>query len=783
MKQKFTQLFFSIIGFLILSVGVSAQWVLEITEPSSVAGIYDYGYANFGSNGFETAELANGADNSANPSFGCDPLVTDLSGNVALLDRGVCNFSLKAFHAQQAGAIAVIICNNVSGTINMAPGNFGDEVNVPVFMLDPSDCISIRAAMENGPVVATSYFVGWRENGILWGDEEGQGDFANGLGDWTTVGISDPNHVWEYKPNANSSGGCGSFRLNSFSVSNGAMVFDADFFITGGPVDQGGIGCGGVEQAIHGELWSPVIDASDFDQIAIEFYQFNLGISLDPTPGSDRERSYMQFSTDGGQSWGERVLIRTSSFQSTAGNAYTNPERVLVIVPEASNEPDFRFKFVYDGSFYTWIIDDVRLVEPPLHDLVIADAFYAPLSFATPDDHIGIDTFGFQCIIANEGFSVQQNVRVTASVYNTETDQIYFEDVQDRSSLGRGQLDTISFSLFAPELPPGNYAIRYFVENVGVVDEVPENNTWERSFMVTENLYAKDDPRRSSFSAGITNSDDTWFWGNMYYISPAVSDIGRAIFLGTELALTPTAGEYTDQIAIVHLLEHVPPGPTVNYQQLNTASNLSPPDHPAWNQIALSIIETEHLINAGIGEVFSILASDFLNPLTFLPFEEDIEMNPGKLYAIVVQHEGDDLRMPFTLINYSTGVGLLWVNNANGEKQYFSGYTANGGPIVRMLTEVSPVSVNEIIDPNQFIKIYPIPTSDELFVEMNWEQPTNVQFQIFDMQGRLLETTTVKDATQEVLRNDVRRYQSGNYFIRIVTPQGNNTQPFIIIDK
>jgi hypothetical protein len=44
----------------------------------------------------------------------CEPIANagDVAGNIALVARGVCNFSLKAYHAQIAGATAVIIHNH-----------------------------------------------------------------------------------------------------------------------------------------------------------------------------------------------------------------------------------------------------------------------------------------------------------------------------------------------------------------------------------------------------------------------------------------------------------------------------------------------------------------------------------------------------------------------------------------------------------------------------------------------------------------------------------------------
>ncbi len=45
---------------------------------------------------------------------GCEPLVGFPAGHIALIDRGACNFSLKADHATQAGASGVIIANTAA---------------------------------------------------------------------------------------------------------------------------------------------------------------------------------------------------------------------------------------------------------------------------------------------------------------------------------------------------------------------------------------------------------------------------------------------------------------------------------------------------------------------------------------------------------------------------------------------------------------------------------------------------------------------------------------------
>lgn len=127
---------------------------LEVNAPDNVAGTYEMRPASFGGS-LDTpiiGDVVEVDDGSANPSLGCDPLENggELSGNIALIDRGDCQFGLKCLNAQNAGAIAVIVCNNVSGLVTMAPGNDGDQVTIPAVMIRQGDCSTLRAELNEG---------------------------------------------------------------------------------------------------------------------------------------------------------------------------------------------------------------------------------------------------------------------------------------------------------------------------------------------------------------------------------------------------------------------------------------------------------------------------------------------------------------------------------------------------------------------------------------------------------------------------------------------------------
>jgi hypothetical protein len=70
---------------------------------------------------------------------GCEPLVGFTAGNIALVDRGFCGFSVKVKNAQDAGAVGVIVLNNVAGGAGNMTG------------LDPTITIpSIHVSLETG---------------------------------------------------------------------------------------------------------------------------------------------------------------------------------------------------------------------------------------------------------------------------------------------------------------------------------------------------------------------------------------------------------------------------------------------------------------------------------------------------------------------------------------------------------------------------------------------------------------------------------------------------------
>ncbi|MEP7124068.1 MAG: M36 family metallopeptidase [Byssovorax sp.] len=111
----------------------------------------DFGPQNYNVTG--TVVLA--VDATAPVNDGCEAIINDVSGKIALIDRGLCPFEQKAQNAQAAGAIAVLLVNNKPGGAPQMPGSPNNGVTIPIMSMTQADGATLKAALLNGAVTAT----------------------------------------------------------------------------------------------------------------------------------------------------------------------------------------------------------------------------------------------------------------------------------------------------------------------------------------------------------------------------------------------------------------------------------------------------------------------------------------------------------------------------------------------------------------------------------------------------------------------------------------------------
>ncbi|RKH65932.1 myxosortase-dependent M36 family metallopeptidase [Corallococcus aberystwythensis] len=123
---------------------------LSVTAPASLAGVYEASSASFGSQAYDlTGDIQNAPAANLNGCVAFD--AGFFTGKIALIDRGACDFNVKANNAQKAGAIATVIVNSVAGS-PISMGGTNAAVNTPALMITQAAGAAWRTELANGPL-------------------------------------------------------------------------------------------------------------------------------------------------------------------------------------------------------------------------------------------------------------------------------------------------------------------------------------------------------------------------------------------------------------------------------------------------------------------------------------------------------------------------------------------------------------------------------------------------------------------------------------------------------
>lgn len=151
----------------------------QINSPSASKGKYLANKAGFGpvlTTMPIVGNLVLANDGGAESERGCNTFInsSNVAGNIALIERRTCNFTVKVKNAQDAGAVAVVIYSDDENPIQM--GGSDNSITIPSVLITLSAGNAIKAALRNGSVnvslydssnLAASVFDSDFDNGII----------------------------------------------------------------------------------------------------------------------------------------------------------------------------------------------------------------------------------------------------------------------------------------------------------------------------------------------------------------------------------------------------------------------------------------------------------------------------------------------------------------------------------------------------------------------------------------------------------------------------------------
>ncbi|MFQ5446631.1 MAG: T9SS type A sorting domain-containing protein [Saprospiraceae bacterium] len=592
-------------------------------------------------------------------------------------------------------------------------------------------------------------------------------EFADSMpAGWTALEVAGDmsatsNWVWT------NTGPAGSFSIGpvvSTSAANGWMLFDSD------------LNCSG-EQDVW--LISPQLDLTNNDLVVLQFEtfyrRFNDVTSIEVSTDSVTWTFVPVFDGLGNNDYGDGA--------GSPGNA-ANPQIVTMdLTAYAANAGSFWFAFHFladattvqggdPGCGYSWQVDDVRLLDQdptPATNLRLGDFFYPPASFAQPVSQIPSDTMGFFADVSNIGTATVTNVVLKAEVKQADGTVLWVDSLLI-PAVDTSVVDSTFFldNTFVPDqLVVGDYEIAYSLYSLDADDADMTNNSSSEIFVVTDNLWSKENGATTAYRPGGGPND--YVIGNVYITNANLVDQYKA----TEVTFTAAKNQADGNLA----------GDVVNIILTEINEDVLAPDWSNFDDQADLFTNDAMSLRAFVQHTFTTNSTSGTETEMLTDFDEEtpgVLLKPGNRYMLLASYEGENnvIFHGFSEeISYFQISTVLW---SGGDNQWFLGaFGPEPAAVLRMAIDLYSTVDNTPL-PDNALRFYPNPASSVLNVELSLEQPTLTNITIAEMSGRVLFIDEIENASRESLQYNVSQYPSGTYLIRVATEYGTSTKQFIV---
>lgn len=603
---------------------------------------------------------------------------------------------------------------------------------------------------------------------IIWGGPgDANGEFEGGLNDWTVNAISDPDALWIWEADGAANQGAyfgARGPIVSASVGNGAITFDSDFYDNAGIVGNFGLGIAPATQV--GELISPTFSTVGYDKISLTWTQYTRNFNSNYQIG---------ITNDNGVTWTIIELIDNNNIPTNAESA--TDSKVLINLPESmGNQPEVRFKFIYNADYYFWVIDDVAVVEAPDVDLNMVNMYYPMNSFATPSSMQNADTLQFAAEIINNGKLDVTDGVATCTILQGATPIYNFS--QD-FTLASG--DTI-FLVFDDEVMPedvdfaeGLYSIVYEVSTPSGTDANENNNGLGENFEINTNNYAVNDGN----TGGISYNSFDFAAATVVRTGDLPADMEYKASIITAAAATNPTGTMNNRSYTTYVFK-VLNSLDQSIEPIFESPNFGDAeDHPNLEYVGYAILD-----DTGTGVAnYAPLSTELFNS----DDDEGIVFEPNSVYLVTVQWDFDG--------NADNGVfpgisnRIYWYQNSAaifipGSGWFVPQTEDRVAWNIALTIDAVPKFVNteEKVLAENVVSVYPNPASDVTNVELTFETPTDAAILLRDAKGTYINSKSVTNATNEKVEFNVSDLPSGAYSFEVRTSNNEvSIKKFIVV--
>ena len=542
---------------------------------------------------------------------------------------------------------------------------------------------------------------------------------------WAASNLTNDSQDWVISTSTSTSLGYGTGAWidpnNTITNENGYALFDSD--LVGAP--------NGNQDATL--TYIGTIDCSAYSNIAIDF---NQRIRMWNTT-----ETIFEVSNNNGLTWVQfPVNVEKPNSILFQENSQINISSV------GGGQSNVKLRLRYIGSWdYAWLVDDLKIVELPPYDLRSLTPFFAgtnnegleygrtPISHLDASYDIGGNAYNYGSAtntntVANVNFG-------TGLTYNYSIGSINAND-----TIAYGATET-------PSLAVGVYNGVYTISSTQEVAGSPlfTNNTGNRNFEVTNNVYSLDgigvNPASSQITTSIpSNAYDTLaftYFANMYHLRGGNTN---NVIVSLEIGIT------NQSVA----------GTVISVAIIDTATWLSDQSQPVNDLNG----------NVSLSSYYTVTAADVAAGKITVFFDQPVVLSDGAYYAsVVTEYSGNNaIRiLDDQTISQPWYASMIHIPNDGS-------YSNGNAYAIRM--NMGVLGLDESANAN--LTVYPNPSSDVVTIESNM---TEGSIQIIDLTGKVIANQTVNGVATSF---NTAALSNGMYTVILTNGSTVETRKFIV---